>query len=133
MSLAIRRGVADLKIGAGLRALLTGASIVLLVAGLKSAEALIVPLLAAACVAASISPIVHFLSRRGLPTFAGVTLAIVLALAGLVAFGALASLAASDVGSSLPRLERGLITLKLDVIGWLAQHRLGRLTPMVMS
>jgi AI-2 transport protein TqsA len=125
--------VGETKLSTSSRALLTVAAIVLVFAGLKWAEPLIVPLLVAACVAASISPIVHFSSRRGLPTYAGVTLAIVLALAGLVAFGGLAALAASDLGTSLPRLERALTGVKLDLAGWLAQNRLARLAPMVMS
>jgi predicted PurR-regulated permease PerM len=92
-----------------------------------------VPLLIAACVAAAMSPIVHWLKHFGLPTYAAVTLTIFISLGVLVGFGALVAVAASDLSSSLPRLERSLIVAKSDFAGWLSQNRLSRFAPMALS
>ena len=125
--------MADLKLGVGLKAIFVLAATVIVLAGLKWGEALIVPLLVAACVAAATAPIVDWLRRRGLPTFVAVTLTIFLVLGGLVGFRALVAVAASDLSNSLPRLERSLFDAKHDLVAWLTQNRLSRVAPMVMS
>jgi predicted PurR-regulated permease PerM len=125
--------VADIKLGAGLRAIFLLAAAVIVAAGLKAAGSMIVPLLVAACMAAAMAPIVHWLKRFRLPTYAAVTLTILISLAVLVGFGALVAVAASDLTDSVPKLERALTDAKQDLAAWLAQNRLSRFAPMVMN
>ncbi|HEY6555779.1 MAG TPA: AI-2E family transporter [Polyangiaceae bacterium] len=123
--------MADVKLGAGAFFLLAAAVIV--AAGLKAAGGMIVPLLVAACIAAAMAPIVHWLKRFRLPTYAAVTLTILFSLAVLVGFGALLAVAASDLTESVPRLERAIVDVKQDMAAWLAQNRMARFAPMVMN
>jgi AI-2 transport protein TqsA len=108
------------------------AALVIVAAGLKWAEPMLVPLLVAACVAASTAPIVHWMRRARFPTSLAVTFTILLVLAAIVGFGALTAVAASDLTESLPRLERTLAAFKQEAAAWLAENRLARFAPMVM-
>jgi AI-2 transport protein TqsA len=121
------------SIGPASRAFLLLAAVVLVLAGLKLAGPVIVPLLLAACVAAATTPIVGFLERRGLPKAIAVTLTILTVLGSIVGFGLVISVAATDFTQSLPALERELIRTKADFLYWLQAHRLGRLAPTVLS
>jgi predicted PurR-regulated permease PerM len=109
------------------------AAAVIVAAGIKASGDMIVPLLVAACVAAAMAPIVHGLKRYRMPTYAAVTLTILISLAVLVGFSALLAVAASDLTDSVPKLERALVEVKHDLAGWLAQNRLARFAPMVMN
>src|SRR5262245_8689461 len=102
-------------------------------AGIKLSAAFIVPLLVAACVASAMAPIVDWLKRFRMPTHVAVAATIVFSLGVLVGFGALISVAASDLTTSIPRLEHSLSAAKLDLANWLSAHRLGRLVPMAVS
>jgi predicted PurR-regulated permease PerM len=122
----------ELRLGVGSKALVTIAALFVVAVGMKWAESLIVPLLVAAFVAASTAPIVRWLCKAGVPTFLAVTGTILVLLLGLSAFAALTSIAASDLASSLPRLEQSMAATKRDVADWLAGQRLSRFAPMVM-
>jgi predicted PurR-regulated permease PerM len=90
-------------------------ALVVVAAGLKWAAPMLVPLLVAACVAASTAPIVHWMRRARFPMAIAVTLTILLVLGAIVGFGALTAVAASDLTESLPRLERTLAAFKQEL------------------
>lgn len=125
--------MADLGLGPGSKILLVTAGLVIVVAGMRFAGPVLVPLLVAACIAAATTPIVHWLERRGLPTYAAVLVTILVVLAALVGFGAVIAIAASDFAESLPRLEWALARAKDQIAAWLAEHRVARLAPAVVA
>lgn len=122
----------ELKVGAGTKTLVTLAALVIIAIGFKWAEALLVPLLVAAFVAASMAPIVRWMARARVPTFVAVTATILILLALICGFAALTTLAATDLAESLPRLGQRLASAKREFVDWLAAHRLVRFAPMVM-
>ena len=71
------------QLGAGSKAILVLAAVVIVAAGIKLSAAFLVPLLVAACVASAMAPIVDWLRRFGLPTHLAVTLTIVNAPPGM--------------------------------------------------
>lgn len=123
----------DGSIGAATKALLVSAAAVIVLAGLKLADDLVVPLLVAAFVAAVTAPMVGWLRRHRLPTFLAVTVTIIAVFAAIVGFGALFSSSASDLANSFPNYERALRSAKFGFADWLASHRLERFVPTVMS
>ncbi|MET0386913.1 MAG: AI-2E family transporter [Polyangiales bacterium] len=82
--------------------LMIGAALVVVVFGLRFAEAFIVPVIIGVMVAAVSSPLVHWLSRRGAPTVLSATIVLVLDIAMLGGVARLLLLAASDLQGGLP-------------------------------
>jgi AI-2 transport protein TqsA len=115
------------------RALLLAAAAVVVIAGLKLAGPLIVPLLLAACITVATAPLVGWLEHKRVPPAIAVSAGILCALAVVVGFGAIASLAASDFGSTLPALEQKLLQHEHQLEAWLEAHELSRLAPAIAS
>lgn len=121
------------RIGRGSKALLLLAAVSILLASLKAAASVVVPVVLAACVAAATQPIVNWLRRRKLPTFVAVTIAILLVLGALVAFGAMLYTAGSEFSESFPRYERAVVNGKYQLVAWLSVNGLGHIAAMVRA
>jgi len=94
------------------KALLLAAAAVIVIAGLKLGGPIIAPLLLAACIAAATAPLVGWLERKRVPPPLAVGAGILCALAAVVGFVVIVSLAASDFTKTLPALERKLSELE---------------------
>jgi AI-2 transport protein TqsA len=114
------------KLGRGTQALLLLGSTVIIAFGLKSAAAVVTPLLFAALVAAATTPVVALLQRWRVSTPLAVALTVVLVLAALVGLGALVMLAGTDLTASLPRLEASLLKIQRQLVFGLQSHGLAR-------
>ena len=82
--------------------ILTLAAAVIVVVGLKLAEPLLAPLLLAALLTATCSPIAAWLSARGFPAAVGAAVALLVGVAFLAGCGALIAYSANDARSHLP-------------------------------
>jgi predicted PurR-regulated permease PerM len=118
--------VATVKLGVGSKSILVMAALAIVLAALKLAKAIILPLLVAIFIAAATAPIVSWLKRRRIPPYLAVTLTIVAVLGGLTGFAILVMMAATDLAESLPLYERALRELKLQVATWLNGHHMVR-------
>ncbi|GJL56215.1 MAG: membrane protein [Nitrospirales bacterium] len=103
--------------------LLTAAGFVIVIAGMRAAEAILVPLLVAALLAIISASPVFWLQRKRVPGPIAVFL-VVLGVLGLsLAFGALIGTSLQDFSKALPRYQTRLMEEIGPVIGWL--HSMG--------
>ena len=116
----------DDKLGGGSKALGLLAAAVVVLIGLKLAAPIVVPLLLAVFIAAATSPVVRWLTRRGLPTGASVLLVIVAVLGVLFALGFVITSALVDLNDAMPEYFAAATEAKRDAAAWLAGHGMGR-------
>ena len=102
--------------------------IVILLAALKAAAAIVVPLLLASMITLAFQPVTERLARRGVPRAVAAILTILIVLAALGGIGTLLGLAARDLAASAPRYGEQLGSLRDDVVGWMKGHGLGGMT-----
>ena len=97
--------------------ILISAALVVLVFGLRFAEAFLVPVIIGVVVAAISAPLVYWLSRRGAPTVVSASIVLLLDIAVLSGMARLLLLAASNLQDSLPRYITRLSALshKLEI------------------
>jgi predicted PurR-regulated permease PerM len=107
--------------------------IVVLLAALKAAASIVVPLLLGATIAVAFAPTAERLERRGLPPIAsaGVTIVAVLAVVG--AMGAIMVAAAGDLAESLPEYQAQLVAARQGVLHWLQARDLGEVAASVQQ
>ena len=86
----------------GGRYLLTAASFVIVIAGLRAAASLILPILLAGFLAILSLPLLRWLRQRGLGVAVSVLLTVLAAMAVLVVFGLLVSGAVAEAGAAAP-------------------------------
>jgi AI-2 transport protein TqsA len=98
------------------------ASAVIILAGLKLARDLLVPVLLGMMAAAISSPVVTFLLRRRVPPIVVAVLALALDVAGLAALGSIFVAAAGDLSAFLPRHAASFADADADVARWLLRH-----------
>lgn len=113
----------EARLGGGSKAILLLAAVVILLAAMKLAAPVLVPLLIAGCIAASMMPIVSALRLRGLRTYAAVGLTTLAVLVGVVGFGAVVAVAMGELTDSLPRLEGTLRQAQAQAVVWLEDRR----------
>lgn len=103
----------------GLTWLLGLAALMVILAGLKAAEAIVIPLLLALFIGIICTPLLHFLTRRRVP----VVLAVVIIMAQLVVFGFLFGLFVGSAIDSfvdrLPEYQRRLESELVQLLPWL--------------
>ncbi len=92
----------------GMRAFLVGAAFVIVVAGLKAASSVLVPVLAAALVAVLFIPPMNWLQRRRVPDWAAVLLVFIAVLALFAGFSIGVGHSLADFKANLDIYERGL-------------------------
>jgi predicted PurR-regulated permease PerM len=98
------------------------ASAVIILAGLKLARDLLVPVLLGMVVAATSTPVVTFLLRKKLPPIVVAIVALALDVVALAALGALFVAAAGDLAEFLPRHEEWFSGADASIALWLAHH-----------
>lgn len=109
-------------ISPGLRFLLTAACLVILVAGLRAASAILVPLALALFVAVVSLPLLTFVRRQGVPTGLAVLAVVLFDAFALFLFGWLVSLAAFEVRGELPLYVDRIRELDQALEHWFASR-----------
>ena len=101
------------------RVLLTLASIVVLIAGMRAAQELILPFLVSVFVALVSVPIVFWMERKGLPAVLAVIVVATLLIGAGVAIGAIVGSSVNDFLARLPQYQRRLVEEMTPWRGWL--------------
>jgi predicted PurR-regulated permease PerM len=102
------------------RLLYGGAALVVLIAGLRAAQPILVLLLLAAFIAILCLPLLSWLTRRRVPPGLAVVLVILVAVAVLAGIAAVVGSSVSDLRARLPFYEERFQTLVVDLQAWLA-------------
>ncbi len=110
--------------------LLALAAFVIVIAGIRAAEAILVPFLIALFLAVICYPVILWFSRKGIPVWAGV-----LVLVGVIILleMALASLIGSSVTSfsrNVPLYQARLKNVYVDIVLWLESHGIEKMDPV---
>ena len=103
----------------GTHVLLVLASLTVVIAGLKAASSIVVPLLMAIFLAIISAAMLQWLQRRGLPLWAAMTLVLLLMASTLVTLGSLIGASINQFSSALPRYEAQLNALITQTTVWL--------------
>jgi predicted PurR-regulated permease PerM len=109
-----------------MRALAVTVGLVILLAAVKAASSVFVPLLLAATLAIAFQPVGEWLSRRGLPPAATAAATLLGVLAVVAVTAGIAIIAVADLGASLPRYQTSLAALQADAVHWLGDRGLYR-------
>ena len=102
----------------GARYLLTFASVVVAVAGLRAAATLIIPFLLSVFVAVLSLPMLLFLQRRGIPTLLAVAATVLADIAVLFGVGFLVLSSVNEFTGQLPRYQQILEQGTADAVAW---------------
>jgi len=102
-----------------MRTLVAAASLVVIVAGLRAASALLVPLAIAAFLAMISYPMVSWLRERGLPKWSAVALTLLAMLTTLLGPGLVVYSAAQEFASAVPRYQTRLTAMTSGWFSWL--------------
>ena len=110
--------------GLGSRSLLTLAAMVVIVAGLREADALFPPFLVAVLLSILVAPLVLWLERRRVPAPIAVTIALVLMFGVLAAFGGLLTTAFAGYEEALPGYRDAMTERSQSLFRWATDHGL---------
>lgn len=102
--------------------LLTAAAFVVVVAGLKAAQNLLVPFLVSVFLAILAAPAVLWLRRRRVPTLVAVLLVVLAMMGVLTGIGAMVGGSINSFTEAVPRYEARFRVLGDGVRSWLAAH-----------
>mgnify|MGYP003331349891 FL=1 len=105
----------------GARVLLVLASLVIVIAGLKAASSIVVPLLMAVFTAIIALAPLQWLRQRGAPLWLAMTVVLAFLIAFLVVIGSLIGASVNQMTSALPRYEAQLVQLIDNSAVWLAK------------
>lgn len=108
-----------MKLGPGAKAVLMIAGVVIVVAGLKLAAALLVPLVTAVFITIVSLPVVRWLMHRKVPRWAAIVLAVLLDFAILVGLGGLVGGSLNELTDRLPYYRSRLGELAVHTVQWL--------------
>ena len=103
----------------GLRVLITGAASCIVIAGLREAGPILVPVLFSAFLAVLALPPIQWLQRRKLPDWAAVTIVFVGVLGSFGLVSIMLGNSVSSFSENLPEYEASLIAMTEDWITWL--------------
>ena len=103
----------------GTQVLLVFASLTVVIAGLKAANAIVVPLLMAIFLAIISAALLQWLQRKGLPLWAAMALVLLLLASTLVTLGSLIGASINQFSSALPRYETQFYLLINQATVWL--------------
>jgi predicted PurR-regulated permease PerM len=107
-----------------MRPLVALACMVIVLAAVKLASAVVVPLLLGLTLAIAFRPVGEALARRGLPPAATALVTIVTVLIALAVATWLLVLAATTFVDALPRYQEALLSLRDDAVAWLNGHEM---------
>jgi predicted PurR-regulated permease PerM len=108
--------------GAGSRLLLMLAALVVVVAGLKAAESVIVPVLFAAFMAIISAPLLFWLQRKRVPSGLAVTLVVVGVVGAMALIGTLLGTSVTDFTNAIPTYRGRLSEILKSAVAWAAQY-----------
>jgi AI-2 transport protein TqsA len=111
-------------VGAGARILIPLAAIVVIVAGLREASEILVPLVVAVFIAVITRAPLRWLGGRGVPLAFGLPLVMLAALVFLILFGMLLAVSAADFAETAPFYQDRLNALIISITDWLQLHGL---------
>jgi predicted PurR-regulated permease PerM len=111
-----------MKLGPGAKAVLMIAAVVVVIAGLKLADELLVPLVTAVFITVVSLPVVRWLIARKVPRWAAILLAVLLDFAVLVGFGGLVGGSLNDFYERVPYYQARLEQLAMQGVVWLDAH-----------
>ena len=112
----------------GTRVLLVLAALVIVIAGLKAASALIVPLLMALFIAIITLPFMLWLTGKGASKWAALGLILLVLASVILTVGSLISSSVDQFSALLPTYENKLRTTITLLSDWAARHQLTRFT-----
>jgi AI-2 transport protein TqsA len=101
--------------------LVTAAALVILVAGLRAGQAIILPLLLAAFVAILCIPLLSWLTRHRVPPFVAVFLVILVAILGLAGVALVVGSSVNDFTDRVPFYEKRFKLLHAGTQAWLTE------------
>ncbi len=113
---------APAPISSGLRAIVTLASVVVVIAALQSASGFFLPVLVALFIATVSTPVLAWLERARVPRVLAITLTVTLDMATLAILVALVASALSGFHEALPRYQRALSDLTDTLVLELRDH-----------
>lgn len=105
-----------------LRGLLGAAAVVIVIAGMREARPVLVPMLVAAFVALACVPIVHGLRRRRVPNALAVLVAVLVVVVVVAGVGVFVGTSVTDFIFQLPTYEERLRTEASGLLAWLAEY-----------
>jgi predicted PurR-regulated permease PerM len=112
----------DGRLSNAMRWLLAGACFVIIVAGARAAEPILVPLLLAAMLAIICVPPMQWLKGHGFPGWLAIVLVVLFVLAVGTAFGTVIGTSLIDFSASLPYYQARLQTEMAGLVAWFAAH-----------
>jgi AI-2 transport protein TqsA len=104
----------------GLRFLLSAASLVIIVAGLRGARPILVPLALALFVAVVSLPLLNFARQKGTPTFLAILFVVLIDATALFMFGWLVTRVSVEITNELPAYLARLQEIQDSLIAWFA-------------
>jgi AI-2 transport protein TqsA len=110
--------------GTAFRVLVGLAALMIIIAGLRAAQPILVPLALASFLTVTSMPLLTELRRQGLPSFIAIPIVLLLIVSLLVAIGAIATNSLLEIRETLPRYVVRFGALYGDLLGWLAAHRI---------
>lgn len=109
---------------AGNSVLVSVAAFVVIVAGLRTAQAIVIPFLVAAFLTLLSWPTLHWFRRKGLPTWLAIlAITIIVLLVGTVLFAVVGS-SVMEMQRQLPAYQERVIALQTSLNDWLTKHHL---------
>ncbi len=113
-----------MKLGPGAKTVLMLAGVVIVVAGLKLAASMFVPLVTAVFITVVSMPVVRALTARRVPRWAAIMLAVLLDLTILVGVGALVGGSLNEFYERVPYYQERMAALTFDAAQWVDHHGL---------
>jgi len=126
----------DAKFSRATRWLIAGAAFVIIVAGARAADTILVPFFVSVMLAIICVPPMQWLTRRGLPEWLAVILVVLLVLGIGFAFGTVIGTSLIDFTASLPYYQARLRTEMAGLVVWLEAHGVqmtGRVIPEALD
>ena len=112
----------------GTRVLLVLASLVIVIAGLKAASTIIVPLLMALFIAIITTPLMMWLTDKSVPKWAALSLILLVLATFILTVGSLISSSVDQFSALLPAYENKLRTTITLLSDWASRHQLTEFT-----
>ena len=112
----------DGRLSNAMRWLLAGACFVIIVAGARAAEPILVPVLLATMLSIICVPPMQWLNGHGFPGWLAIVLVVLFVLAVGTAFGTVIGTSLIDFSASLPYYQARLQTEMAGLVAWLAAH-----------
>ena len=110
--------------------LLALAAFVVVVAGIRAAEAILVPFLLALFLAVICYPVILWLNRKGVPVWAGVLVLVAVIILLEMALASLISSSLTSFTRNVPLYQFRLKGVYVDVVQWLETHGIEKLDPI---